>query len=157
MTTPSPKNIPLNKEHVEAYQAEVDAKREETKKTLSPDDLRRLEALEKASAILKEAGVEFYLHGVNAREKREKEGSGDWVFFWYKNEDESKYFEDGEKFGIQFVGCAIGQGEKFIRRGLSVIGHSDRDDKLLFIGPLCRTVLKHRAEEKGLTPPPDSL
>lgn len=28
MTTPSPKNIPLNKEHVEAYQAEVDAKRQ---------------------------------------------------------------------------------------------------------------------------------
>lgn len=156
MTTP-PKNIPLNKEHVEAYQAEVDARREENKKNLSPDDLRRLEVIEKASAMLKEAGVEFYLHGVNARERNGVKDSGDWIFFWHKNEDDSKYFEDQEKFGFNVIGVAIREGERFIKRGLSAIVHGETRDGVVFVGPFCQAIMKDRAAKKGLTPPPDSV
>lgn len=149
--------IPLNKEHAEAYQAECDSRREDAKKTLSPDDLRRLEAIEKASAMLKEAGVEFYLHCINARLDREGETNKDWFFFWFKNEDESKYFEDGEKFGARFVSVAIGEGEKFLRRGLSAIVHGTDKSGILCAGPLCLKILHGREEQRGLTPPPEAL
>lgn len=149
--------IPLNKEHAEAYQAECDSKRENTKKILSPDDLRRLEAIEKASAMLKEAGVEFYLHCINARLDRDDGGSKDWFFFWFKNEDESKYFEDGEKFGARFVSVAIGEGEKFLRRGLSAHIHGGNGSGPFCAGPLCMHILRDREAKGGLTPPPEVL
>ena len=146
MTTP-PRNISLNKEHVEDYQAEADARREENKKNLSPDDLRRLEVIEKASAMLKEAGVEFYLHAT----------SPNWFFFYFKNDDESKYFEDAERFGCKFLRNAIIEGEKFLRRGLSSVIHGANKSGPLHIGPLAIAALKQRAAENGLTPPPDSI
>ncbi len=58
---PDYRSLPKNDEHLEAFQATIDAQRAAQKAAMSPEQRRRVEIMESVSAQLEEAGVPFIL------------------------------------------------------------------------------------------------
>lgn len=73
-------SIPPNLEHVEAAEAEIQAKRQAMKATMTPTELARLEVIEECSAKLEAAGVPYELW---AAHDDGKEGDGSRVHWWH--------------------------------------------------------------------------
>lgn len=96
MTDPNRPTIPLNTEHVEALQAETDARRAEAKSKMTPTEITRLEVIEECSSKLEAAGVPFQLWAASAdgEEGNGARNGGWWCFHkmsYVSNEDLEVY------------------------------------------------------------------
>lgn len=76
--------IPANEEHVEAVQAETNAKRAAMKETMSPEDRARLEVIEECVAKLEAAKVPFVLWAASDITPPEGYPQG-WCGWWQFN------------------------------------------------------------------------
>lgn len=75
-------SIPLNEEHVDARQADIDAQRQEIKSKMTPTERARLEVIEECAAKLEAAQVPFQLWAASEDGKSDDDGSRKfWICF----------------------------------------------------------------------------
>lgn len=88
-------SIPLNLEHVEAAQADINAKRQAMKAAMTSTEVARLEVIEECSAKLEAAGVPFQLWAASD-DGKEDDGTrkGWWCFhkLSYASQDDIKVY-----------------------------------------------------------------
>jgi hypothetical protein len=88
-------STPQNQEHLEAAQISANQQRENFKKTLSPDELKKLEVIEEVAKILKNNNIVSYLYAwlpsdVPEFEKR----TGMWM--WHTLENHISFDQGGK-------------------------------------------------------------